>query len=412
VLDPASGSRLASLLYDVKGARAFHQGEVSDPGIVGIRARDETTLVVELESPVAYFLQLVANVGPLPVPRHVVKELGNAWAEPENLVTNGPFQLESWQKGQSLVLERNPHYHGLFSGNVQRVELFGRARTNDRELVSLYEAGGLDRLYIGILAEAEFMRAYARNTTDFLMPRVAAVFYYAFDVTRPPFDDVRVRRAFALTTELSVWNPGPMIALVARGGLVPHGMPAHQPGIGLPYDPERARQLLAEAGYPGGQGFPEIVSRVHPGGWGEGYRKVQQSNWVEGLGIKMRWVALSASEMDATDREGRPHTFVVFCAAPYPDPDSVLRLGIPWHWSGWSNETYSRLVEEARHTFDQGQRMKLYREADRILIEEVVVVPTEYGGHSWLLKPWVTRFPSSPLPAKEMYWKDVIIEPH
>ena len=69
-------------------------------------------------------------------------------------------------------------------------------------------------------------------------------------------------------------------------------------------------------------------------------------------------------------------------------------------------------MEEARHTFDQGQRMKLYKQADRILIEEAVLVPTDYGGHPWLVKPWVTSFPCSPLPTKSMYLKDVIIEPH
>jgi ABC-type transport system substrate-binding protein len=213
---------------------------------------------------------------------------------------------------------------------------------------------------------------------------------------------------------LTVWDPGPYIALVARGGLVPRGMPAHQPGIGLPYDPEQARHLLAEAGYPGGQGFPEIVSRVFPGGWGKGYRKVQQSksNWVEGLGIKMRWVAIPLSEMHARRLKDQPHTFSVFQAPDYPDPDSILTADILCDWTGWSNEAYTRLVEEARLTFDQGQRMKLYKKADRILIEEAVVVPTEYDGHSWLLKLWVTRFPNSPLPAKSMYWKDVIIEPH
>ncbi len=412
VLDPATASPYANLLYDIKSARAFHRGEISDGGTVGIRACDDVTLLVELESPVAYFLQLMAHPATLPVPRHVIQELGPAWAEPENLVTNGPFQLDSWQKGQPLALVRNPRYHGLSSGNVQRVELFGRATMSDRELVSLYEAGGLDHLFIGVLSDAEFIRAYERNPTDFIMPPVAAVFFYGFDVTRPPFDDVRVRRAFALTTDISIGYPGPTVVPPARGGLMPPGMPAHQPRIGLPYDPEGARRLLNEAGYPGGQGFPEIVSRVHPGGWGEGYRKIQQSQWVEGLGLKMRWVALSASEMDATYFEERPHTFVVFQTAAYPDPDSILRLGIPWHWSSWSSETYTILVDEARHTFDQGQRMRLYKQAERILIEEAVVVPTEYGAYPYLVKPWVTRFPSSPLPFRLMYLKDVVIEPH
>jgi oligopeptide transport system substrate-binding protein len=239
------------------------------------------------------------------------------------------------------------------------------------------------------------------------------VFYYGFDVTRPPFDDVRVRRAFAMATDISIIGYiAPAGIPPARGGLVPPGLPAHQPEIGLPYDPEGARQLLAEAGYPGGQGFPEIVSRVHPGGWGEGQRRIQQALWVEGLGIKMRWVALSASEMDASDLEERPHTFVELQTAAYTDPDSILRLHIPWHWSGWCNETYTSLVEKARHTFDQGQRMKLYKQAERILIDEAVVVPTEYGVDPCLVKPWVTRFPTAPLPFKVRYLKDVIIEPH
>ena len=250
---------------------------MSDPETVDARARDDVTLVVELESPIAIFLQLAVNVGFLPVPRHVVQELGGAWAQPEDLVTNGPLQLDSWQEGQPLVLVRNPRYHGLSSGNVQRVELFGPATMSDRELVNLYEAGGLDFLQIGgVLSDSEFIRAYERNARDFVTLPFACLGFYAFDATRLPFDDIRVRRAFALTTDITAgWDPA--IVRPARGGFVPPRMPAHQPGIGLPYDLEGARQLLAGAGYPGGQGFPEILSHPGTGGVGEGYRWLQQS---------------------------------------------------------------------------------------------------------------------------------------
>jgi ABC-type oligopeptide transport system substrate-binding subunit len=411
VLNPATGSPLAGLLYDIEGARAFHQEEASDPDTVAIQARDDVTLVVGLESPIAYFLQLTAHSVALPVPRHVVQEIGAAWAEPETLVSNGPFQLRSWGKGQPLVLVRNSDYHGPSSGNVHQVELFGRATMNDREIVSLYEAGGLDHLVIGVLSDSEFLRAYERNVTDFVLPMMAAVTYYRFDVTQSPFNDIRVRRAFALATDVAaLWSS--TIVPPAKGGVVPCGVPAHQPGIGLPYDPERARQLLVEAGYPGGQGFPEIVCRLRllPQ-LAESYRRLQQLQWVEGLGIKMKWATPSVPEMDAAQLEVPPHIFVDGWLVDYPDPDNVLRLGIAWHPTGWSNEAYALLVEEARHTLDQGKRMEMYKQADRILIEEAVVVPTEYGSYPCLVKPWVTRFPIAPL-FGPTYWKDVIIEPH
>jgi oligopeptide transport system substrate-binding protein len=123
VLNPTTGSYYARLLYDVKGARALHQGEVTDPDTVGVQASNDRTLVVELESPVAYFLQLAAHPAALPVPRHVVQALGQLWAEPGNLVSNGPFKLESWGKGQPLILVRNPNYQWWVSQSTKPVRL-------------------------------------------------------------------------------------------------------------------------------------------------------------------------------------------------------------------------------------------------------------------------------------------------
>ena len=110
VLDPAAGSPAAGLLYDIKGARAFHQGKVSDPGEVRVQALNEHALVVELNEPTSYFLQLLTYPATGPVPRHVVERYDETWTEVDNIVTNGPFRLESWQRGQSMVLVRNPEY--------------------------------------------------------------------------------------------------------------------------------------------------------------------------------------------------------------------------------------------------------------------------------------------------------------
>jgi tetratricopeptide (TPR) repeat protein/predicted Ser/Thr protein kinase len=161
VLDPASGSRLANLLYDIQGARAYHQGEMADPDRVGVRVLDEITLVVELEGPTGYFPHLLTRPTTFPVPRHVVQTHGAAWTEVDNIVTNGPFRLAAWERGESMLLERNPAYHGRFTGNPLRVELPFPSGQPAR-LWQMYEDDGLEILDIPLLPPAEQDRARQR----------------------------------------------------------------------------------------------------------------------------------------------------------------------------------------------------------------------------------------------------------
>jgi len=262
VLDPASGSGSANLLYDVQGARAYHQGDAPDPDRVGVRALDDVTLAVKLEGPTSYFLHVLALPTAFPVPRHVVQAHGAAWTELDHIVTNGPFRLAAWERGESMLLERNPTYHGRFTGNLQQVKLsfflVGSVR-----LLQMYEEDGLETIFFGDLSRADWDRARQRHAGEYVSAPWLATFYIGFDVTRPPFDDPRVRRAFTLATDRERLADVAMRGYVspATGGFVPPGMPGHSPGTGLPYDPEGARHLLAEAGYPGGLGFPVVESR-------------------------------------------------------------------------------------------------------------------------------------------------------
>ncbi|MEE8391420.1 MAG: ABC transporter substrate-binding protein [Anaerolineae bacterium] len=416
VLDPATDSLLASLLYDVKGARPFHRGACPEPaegegerGDVGVRALDDLTLVVELAEPTGYFLHLLTTSACYPVPRHVVEPHGEAWTEPGNIVTNGPFRLEAWQRRESIVLVRNPEYHGRFRGNLERVKL--SLLVDPAASLEMWEAAGLDIFHLCILpvAEAEMDCARYRHAGEYVWLPTLDTLYVGFDVSRPPFDDLRVRRAFALATDRERLAGVAMkgYAYPATGGFVPPGMPGHSAGIGLPYDPDQARQLLAEAGYPGGRGFPVVdaLTSRHRVAASE----YLQAHWRENLAVEIRWKIMEwATFLNRLDREP-PHLFIFAWAADYPDPDNFLRVFFRSQRTRWRNEAYDRLVEEARRVTDQRERMRLYGQADRILVEEAPIISLACGRCHLLVKPWVKLHMSA---VGRWLWKDVIIEPH
>jgi ABC-type oligopeptide transport system substrate-binding subunit/class 3 adenylate cyclase len=407
VLNPTHMMPLASLLDDIKGARDFRQGKVSDPDSVGVRALDEITLVVDLEGPTGYFLHLLANTIAFPVPRHVVKLHGETWTEPDHIVTCGPFRLEAWQPGKQMTLTRNPDYPGRFRGNLECVELL----LHDLEpavSLEMYEGDQLDVVDVTAFEVDRMRQMYAGEYRRF--PQLVTT-YLQFDVGRAPFDDVRVRRAFALATDrealVKATRPN---CFPATGGFVPPGMPGHLSGMGLPCDLGRARQLLAEAGYPGGLGFPvvEFVARADQADLGENL----QTQWRENLGVKIKWETAEWQAILARLGEEVPHLLVMGWMADYPDPDNFLRARIDHiqHQSGWRNKGYDSLVGQAKRSPDQEERIKLYGKAEVILAEEAPIMPLFHTSVRLLVKPWVSRFPTTGL--REWFFKDVIIQPH
>jgi ABC-type oligopeptide transport system substrate-binding subunit len=369
---------------------------------------DPTTLIVELEEPTGYFLQLLAHYLGYPVPRHVVAAYGERWAEPEHIVTNGPFWLETWHRGKRMILARNPQYHGQFKGNVQRLELVFEADWNAR--LEMYKTDDLDILSIWRSQSAEIDPALRQHAEDYVAGPTLTTTCLGFDVRRPPLSDARVRRALAHAVDqetlVDVLVRGYMSP--ATGGFVPPGMPGHSPGINLPYDPDQAQRLLAEAGYLGGRGFPELNLVTFYGY--EPWLEYLQAQWWETLGIEVVCQSMKFTAFLEWLDEQPSDIFRLAWRVDYPDPDSFLRACSAWRWTGWHNEAYAELVEKARRVTDQGERMRLYQQAERILINEAPIIPLVYGRQHWLVKPWVRRFLA---PAIQIYfWKDVIIEPH
>ncbi len=397
---------VASRLYDIRAARAFHQGELDDPDQIGLLARDDHALVIHLERPTGYFLHLLALCGP--VPRHVVERHGHDWTDPDTIVTNGPFLLTTWVPGQRIRLTRNPASRERFSGNVQQVELC--LLSDPQALLRLYENGRLDVLDLEALLVEDRTWTRQRHAGEYVPAPSLSVMYAGFDVQRPPLDDRRIRRALvqAVDREAVAGIALQGFAAPALGGFIPPGMPGHSPDISLPYDPEAARRLLAEAGYPDGRGLPMIELLTTHGRRPLG--QYLQQVWREILGLEVAWRTLEwTAFLDRLDHRP-PHIFLYGWVADYPDPDSFLRVSPAWRRTHWEHPRYINLVEKARHTPSQQERLRMYREADRLLIEAAVVLPLTYGQSHLLIKPWVRRFPTSPLLL--WYWKDAILDPY
>jgi oligopeptide transport system substrate-binding protein len=409
ILDPATGSHLASLLYDIAGARAFHQGEGRREDVAA-RAMDELTLVVELEAPTGHFLQLLAGSSACPVPSHAVQAHGKSWSEADKIVTNGPFKLESWLQDESIVLTANPAYHGHRGGNVDQVELKLLPDGAWSTRLRMYETDSLDILDIMGAPALERDRARHRYPREYISGPTLDTDYTGFVSNRKPFEDARVRRAFVLAVDREHMNDAVVGAdsTPATGGFVPVGMPGHSAGIGLPYDPAQARDLLAQAGYPDGRGFP-VTEWISVSG-AEPYVEYMEAQWSQVLGVQVRWEIVEYDTLIFRLYQQPPHMFGMAWIADYPDPDNFLRASPIRRYTGWRDPAYDELVERASRSTEQAERMRLYAQADRILIEEAVLLPVSYRRYHLLVKPWVSRYPTSPIGS--LFWKDVVIEPH
>jgi oligopeptide transport system substrate-binding protein len=231
-----------------------------------------------------------------------------------------------------------------------------------------------------------------------------------FNTALPPFDDVKLRQALnmAIDRESFADRIFQGYFLPASGGMVPPGIPGHTAGIGLVFDPDAARRKLSEAGYPAGAGFPSVdfLAVNHP-------LYILAVNtlcflWQKHLGISIKPRFASYSEVMAIITSKRAAMWLAGWMAAIPDPYDFLQMNVISQWANWQHEEYEEIVENARRTMDFSLRMALYHHAEEILVAEVPAFPLAHARLHMLLKPWVKKYPVSPL--RFAFYKDVVIE--
>jgi oligopeptide transport system substrate-binding protein len=412
---PSTEAPAAQLLYVIEGAEAFHKGDIDDADLVGVHATSRLELDVTLRAPTAYFPYLLAHPVTFPQPWWLIQVEGRRWTHPQYFVGNGPYVLAERVERERLRLVKNEEFTGRFPGNA--VDIDCRIYRSYAESFAAYQRGELDVLDL-ISAPLDVIRSaraqFTREVNEFPLLSTSFVVLRA---DRAPFNDARVRRAFAhavdrkaLTHALSGGEH-----VVALGGFIPQGVPGHASEVVPAFDPVRARELLAEAGFsspvPGGvvgagaahaslQPMPPLVW-LHSHGVGD--RSVVDAvaqTWRDVLGVTIEVKVVRYEELERALHDHPPDIVLGAWIADYPDPDSFLRA--TFHVSeghentGWSNARYDTHVEKAARTTRVDERIELYKLADRILVaEEAGVIPVSYGKNLVLIKPQIAYFPRS-----------------
>jgi oligopeptide transport system substrate-binding protein len=366
------------------GAKDYNEGKLKDASKIGVKAPDAKTLVVTLNKKAAYFPSIPAFTVTYPIRKDLIEKYGNKWTDPSHLVTVGPFVLSEWKHDSKVVLAPNPKYYG---GKPKLDKVNAYIVGEDTTAINMFESGLLH--YVSRLPALEIERLKANpayKNSPFLRG-----YYYGFNVTKPPFNDVRVRQAFAHAVDRS------QITALLKGGQipttswVPKGMPGYEPKIGLDFNVKKAQKLLAEAGYPGGKGFPSVTFMFDTRDDNKVIAERLQSMWKTNLGVDTRaqnedWkVYLNRLKTDP------PAMFRLGWGADYPDPDNFMNLFTSYSGNNntrWKSKEYDSLIEKAAGETSTTKRLALYKKAQALLLEkDAVIVPLFIDSLNVLISP-------------------------
>lgn len=399
LLDPETGGVNAEDLRPIKGAGAILEGKEKDLTTLGVTAPDAHTLVVELEHPLPTFVERVATPPYFPVRKDVVEAHGDQWTRPENLVGNGAYTLAEWAPRKQIVLQKSPTYRGAADVQVERgIQL----HVEDENVAwQLYQTDKIDWLQVIPMDRLKDLRA--AKSPELTMAPMLCYSGFQFNVRKPPFDQPKVRRAFAMAVDRErlarqVLSRGESPTRHYTPTLLSQ-MTDYEPPEDAGFDPERAKALLAEAGYPNGQGFPKVTYIYNTYATNRTIAEFIQRNLKDNLGVEVEVENLEFKMWVGRTRQG-DFQLSRHSLCGQLDPVQWVELyktGHPSNTIGFASPEYDALIASINQIADPAERLKKIAEAEKILLGEAVMVPLYGPVRPFLLKDRVSGFFPQPL---------------
>ena len=414
-LQTTLGNQYAYMLFPIKNAKRYYDGETSDFSDVGVKAIDNRTLQVTLTNPTPYFLQLLDHYSLFPVHQATIEKFGRAdergtrWSYEGNLVGNGPYKLEEWKINRHITVTKNPYYWDEANVSINSIVFkpVDNAVTEER----MFRAGAL---HVTSSIPADKIAIYQeKSAPELKITPYLGTYFYRLNINTPQLQDKRVRRALGMAIDRKQ-----LVDNITKGGqipaytMTPPGTMGYFPESTLNFDPEAAKRLLAEAGYPNGEGFPPIEILYNTN---EGHRKVAvalQEMWKNYLNIDIKLLNQEWKVYLATESAGDYQISRGGWIGDYVDPNNFLDMFLcngGNNRTGWCNEEYDRLIlEVAPSQSSHEQRLKIFQQAETMLLEDMPIIPVYTYTSIKLLHPSVRNFDDNIL--NQAMYKDLYLD--
>ncbi len=397
------------LLYDIKNAELYNTKKAKAED-VGIRVVDDYTLQVLMEKPTPHFYKNIALTAFRPVPQSAIEKFGKDWTKPENIVTSGAFKLtESSPKNQTVV-QRNPLFWNNADTKLERIVFISSDKVPaggeyPEKAFKRYESGETDAIIITSEPEDSI-----RQRADFTRIKTSGTEFLYLNTTVKPFNDVRVRRAFSLAInrdKLKEKN----LSQIPTDSFVPE-IKGYKNAEGGFYQPDKARKLLADAGFPKGLNFPDIEYIYNTNERNRDIAEFVQAQWKEELNVKVNLVNLEFREF-LPKRNKLEYNGIARggWVADFDDPYNFL-YGTSLTeknggGTGWTDNKYVEMIEKSNLETDEAKRYKLLNEAETYLLEQQPIIPLIVSARGFLCQPYIKNL--SPNPLGFINWREVYV---